>query len=374
MRGSEPIRDERRGNSTLIVFNGPPAAGKTSLAQPVARTLGLPYLSKDMFKHLLFDTLGTADREWSRTLGSVSVEFMFETLMAHLEVGSSAVVDNAFIPRYDRPRFKRLIQQYRPRVVEVWCSAAEDLLFHRFHRRAISGQRHLGHQESDVDQAAFIRGLHDRAYAPLRLSRAVVEVGVDDSPERLVEAVAAEIADEPNFRQESKHFVVMSGLPGTGKTSIADGIGRALVAPTFSKDRLEAVLLRSGLVPQERLGRIGYDLLSLLATGQMVAGRTAILDSVASTTSIRSEWRKLAHAQGATWHVMECICSDPAIHRRRLQDRRRGIPGWPELDWDHVEGVRDRFAPWTEARLVLDAVDPLSDNLSRASSYVHLIP
>jgi hypothetical protein len=38
--------------------------------------------------------------------------------------------------------------------------------------------------------------------------------------------------------------------------------------------------------------------------------------------------------------VIECVCSDQAVHRSRIEGRVRGIPGWHEVGWDHVERMR----------------------------------
>jgi predicted kinase len=48
-------------------------------------------------------------------------------------------------------------------------------------------------------------------------------------------------------------FVVISGLPGTGKSSVAEAVGRALRVSVFGKDWLEATLRRSDLQ-----GETGY--------------------------------------------------------------------------------------------------------------------
>jgi len=68
--------------------------------------------------------------------------------------------------------------------------------------------------------------------------------------------------------------------------------------------------------------------------------------------------------------VIECICSDEVAHRDRMKVRQRGIPGWHELDWSEVERVRSYYAPWDEERLILDAVNPLEENIAAALCYL----
>ena len=44
--------------SLLIIINGAPCTGKTTLGRKLAKQLCLPFLSKDGIKEVLFDTLG----------------------------------------------------------------------------------------------------------------------------------------------------------------------------------------------------------------------------------------------------------------------------------------------------------------------------
>lgn len=167
-------------------------------------------------------------------------------------------------------------------------------------------------------------------------------------------------------------FIVFSGLPGTGKSSLAEAVGRRLSIPVFAKDWLEATLLRNELVAsntEKPLGFVGYELLTTLAERQLKLGQSVILDSVAKTQSIRETWRQLCDRYQAQWYVIECVCSDETLHRSRLRDRHRNIPGWYELEWSDVLYVNQEFLPWQEKRLVLDIIHPLEENLAQALQY-----
>jgi predicted kinase len=167
--------------------------------------------------------------------------------------------------------------------------------------------------------------------------------------------------------------IVFTGLPGTGKSSIAEAVAREWGIPVFAKDWLEATLIRCQLQPIENgppFGSAGYQLLTTLAERQLRLGQSVILDSVASTLSIRAEWRALAQTYQADWRVIECICSNEAVHRDRLGVRQRGIPGWHELDWSEVERVKAYYVPWDEERLILDAVNPLEENVAAVLRYL----
>jgi len=167
-------------------------------------------------------------------------------------------------------------------------------------------------------------------------------------------------------------LIVFSGVPGTGKSTLAETIGRELGIPVFSKDWLEATLIRSELQPtneEKPLGFAGYELLTILATRQLMLGQSVILDSVAASKTIRRTWHQLSDQYNAGWRVIECVCSDESLHRSRLKDRKRHIPGWHELKWSEVERVRQYYFPWEGERLVLDMTDSFTDNLLKATAY-----
>ena len=71
-----------------ILITGIPAAGKSEMARFLGRELGLPVLSKDRIKELLYDTVGFQSRAEKVRLGTASMEIMYdmaEQLMAFPE-------------------------------------------------------------------------------------------------------------------------------------------------------------------------------------------------------------------------------------------------------------------------------------------------
>lgn len=165
-------------------------------------------------------------------------------------------------------------------------------------------------------------------------------------------------------------LVVVGGLPGTGKSTLADALAAAIGAPVFNKDRIEASLWRDRITADRGSWEAAEHLLTTLAGEQLRRGQSAILDTVARRADSRAAWQATAEEFDAAFRLIECVCRDHDLHRRRLEGRIRGIPGWYEVSWEDVERTRGRAEPWPEPHLVLDAVEPLADNLAAAGSYV----
>lgn len=189
-------------------------------------------------------------------------------------------------------------------------------------------------------------------------------------PDGLNPRLPADFADYP-ITATGADLIAFSGVPGVGKSTLADAVGRRLAVPVFAIDWVLGALTPFGGRHFDDQFGIGYESLTTLAVRQLSLGQSAILDAPFEDISTRDRLRSLAARAGAGLTVVHCICSDRELHKERLASRDRGIPGWHNPGhWPNVEQRLAAFPPWTGDVMTVDAVRPLADNVDRVLSAV----
>ncbi len=143
-------------------------------------------------------------------------------------------------------------------------------------------------------------------------------------------------------------LIVLSGLPGTGKTTIARELASELAAVYLRIDSIEQAI-RSGERPVEGEG---YRVACAVAEDNLRLGRTVIADCVNPWPLTRGEWRAVAERTGAQTIDVEIVCSDALEHRRRVETRVADITGHRLPTWQEV--VERDYRPWDSERIVID--------------------
>jgi predicted kinase len=127
---------------------------------------------------------------------------------------------------------------------------------------------------------------------------------------------------------------------------------------------------RGGLAKTET-GIAAYDVAIALADEHLRLGHSVIADAVNPVEAPRAAWRSLAAKHRAELKIIECVCADEAVHRRRIEARVRAIDGMPELTWERVLQRRAEYQAWADARLVLDtSIDAPAKLLAAALNYL----
>src|SRR5438067_1426947 len=117
-------------------------------------------------------------------------------------------------------------------------------------------------------------------------------------------------------------LVVLSGLSGVGKTTIAREVARVGGAVYLRIDAIEQALRRDGVVVEGE----GYSVAYAIAEDNLRLGRLVVADCVNPWALTRTAWRAVAVRAGVSALEVEIVCSDVDEHKRRVELRAADIP------------------------------------------------
>lgn len=163
----------------VIIVNGPPGTGKTTLGQKIAEEFQLPFFSKDKIKHAIFDSLGVKDLKWSMQIGAAAYKVLYNLMSSLLSAKVPFVVESNFDPKFDDKNFIELKKENGFFPIQIMCKTDGKVLFERFKQRAESGNRHPGHAEHLCYNE--FKGVLLKGYCnPLNIGGKIIEVDTTD--------------------------------------------------------------------------------------------------------------------------------------------------------------------------------------------------
>lgn len=146
-------------------------------------------------------------------------------------------------------------------------------------------------------------------------------------------------------------LIVFSGLPGTGKTTIASELARRINAVYLRIDVIEQALRDANVLTSD-VGASGYGVANALALSNLRLGHKVIADCVNPVKESREAWQAVAATAGVELLDIEVVCSDLREHQRRVESRTGDISGLVPPTWQSV--LAHEYEAWNTPPLTVD--------------------
>ena len=162
-------------------------------------------------------------------------------------------------------------------------------------------------------------------------------------------------------------LVIFSGLPGTGKSILADRLARDLCWPILRIDDI------AGDVPPGADFRFWDEKILVLLTlveAQLELGVSVIADSVFMGKD-RVHAQEIAFKNKTLFRPIYCFVSDETLWEKRVTERYHELDFPDVATWERIQHQRKWFAPWQEkTALFVDAVNPAEQNYAEVLRFV----
>jgi predicted kinase len=146
-------------------------------------------------------------------------------------------------------------------------------------------------------------------------------------------------------------LIAFSGLPGTGKSTVARKLAAKISAVWLRIDTIEQGMRDSTAVCGP-INDAGYRAAYGVAADNLQSGLSVVADCVSDCTLTRDAWRDVGLKTNARVVEVEVICADPHEHRRRVEDRTVEISGLDLPRWEEV--IARPYESWDRDRLIID--------------------
>lgn len=155
-------------------------------------------------------------------------------------------------------------------------------------------------------------------------------------------------------------LILLSGLPGVGKSSLARALCAGGRAVHLRVDAIEAAVMRS-VLRLTSAEDTGYLVAAAQAEEMIAGGHVVVGDAVNAEPRGRVIWDVVPGPR----LTVEVVCSDRALHESRVGRRHaQASPGALVSDWPAVEARR--WVPWDRPVLRLDSARASPEALAEA--------
>lgn len=156
---------------------------------------------------------------------------------------------------------------------------------------------------------------------------------------------------------QTPKLLIITGLPGTGKTTVATALSERISAVHFNTDMLRAELGLRGQYDQETKSQV-YSLLLERTKDAMRDGKTVVIDGTFYQAKLRHRFKQLATSEGMPVYWIE-LWADTEVIRKRVSKQR----AYSEANFEVYQKIKAIYEPIRDPHLRLWSNDANLEHL-----------
>lgn len=156
-------------------------------------------------------------------------------------------------------------------------------------------------------------------------------------------------------------LIIVCGLPGCGKSTLALALSAKLDAAHISSDIIRKKMLEDRTYSEQEKYRV-YERMVFEAEALLRTGKTVVCDATFYRRRTRNQMLDAARRAGKKVLIVECVLDEQTIEER-MEMRKAGNKSESEADFSVYLKVKALFEPIEEEHLVVDTGLPLPEQV-----------
>ncbi len=162
-------------------------------------------------------------------------------------------------------------------------------------------------------------------------------------------------------------LIVICGLPGTGKSTLAKAVAERINAVHISSDSIRMKMLKERTYSDKEKEKV-YEAMFAEAEGLLKDRKNVILDATFYKKELREKARRISMKVGTGFLIVECVTHEGLLRERLFARKKEKSES--EADFAVYKKVKGIFEPIEEKHLVADTSLPLEKQVQLVEKYL----